>query len=67
LALIVALHGLISGWAVSGMETIFYAALVVSALYRLFVVRAYGGTEVALLAVLLTGFEGVLWLRSGRS
>jgi arabinofuranosyltransferase len=56
-----ALHGLISGWSVSGMETIFYTALVVALLYRLFVVRAFGWSEAVLcLAVLLTRFEGVL-------
>jgi hypothetical protein len=63
LALSVGAHGLVSGWAVSGMETLFYAALVVLAFYRLFLLRAYGWTEALLvLAVLLTRYEGVLLL-----
>jgi hypothetical protein len=61
LAMVVALHGLVSGWAVSGMETIFYSALVIASLYRLFILKRYGWVEAALvLAVLLTRFEGVL-------
>lgn len=61
LGVIVALHGLISGWAVSGMETTFYSALVLAVLYRVFVVGAFAWSEAALIfAVLLTRFEGVL-------
>lgn len=61
LGVIVALHGLIAGWAVSGMETLLYAALSLAALYRLFIVRSYGWIEALLtLAVLLTRYEGVL-------
>jgi hypothetical protein len=61
LSLIVTLHGLVSRWAVSGMETLFYSTLVLIAVYRLFVRRAYGWAEALLtLAVLLTRYEGVL-------
>jgi arabinofuranosyltransferase len=61
LGVLAALHGLVSGWAVSGMETIFYSALVIALLYRLFIRRAFGWVEAVLcIAVLLTRFEGVL-------
>jgi hypothetical protein len=55
------IHGLISGWAVSGMETVpysFFASLVV---YRLFIEdRRDWGVVLALLAAFLTRMEGIL-------
>jgi len=70
LGLAVGCHGLVSGWAVSGMETTLFSALVIWALYRLCVLRAYGWLEAALVvAVALTRPEGLLltaaWLALG--
>jgi len=54
-------HGLISGWAVSGMETLFFTLLAVLAVYRLFVVYKFGWAETLLVALItLTRMEGLL-------
>jgi len=54
-------HGFIAGWAVSGMETLFFTALVALAVYRLFVLRTLGWTESLLVsACVLTRLEGLL-------
>jgi hypothetical protein len=61
LALALALDGMISGWAVSGMETLFFTFLITLAAYRLFIVGALGWAEALLVsAIALTRFEGAL-------
>ena len=56
-------HGLISGWSVSGMETLFYTALVSLAARRLFIVARFGWPEVVLVtAIVLTRYEGAIVL-----
>jgi len=54
-------HGLISGWAVTGMETVPFAFLIALAVQRLFFVRACGWFEVGLIGVILwTRLEGIV-------
>jgi hypothetical protein len=61
LACTCAANGLVSGWAVSGMETLLYTLLVTSTAYRSFVRGRLGWLEALLvLACLLTRFEAVL-------
>jgi hypothetical protein len=61
LALSLALDGMISGWAVSGMETLFFTFLISLAAYRMFILGALGWTEAVLVSAIgLTRFEGVL-------
>ncbi len=61
LAVAAGCHGLISGWAVSGMETVPFAFLVTLAVRRLFFVRSYGWLETALVGLILwTRLEGIL-------
>ena len=70
LGLAMALHGLFAGWAVSGMDTPFFTALVTLALYRLCVQGQFGWFEAILVAFLsLTRLEGLLiaglWMALG--
>lgn len=54
-------HGLISGWAVTGMETVPFAFLTSLAVQRLFFVRAFGWFEVGLIGLILwTRLEGIV-------
>jgi len=54
-------HGLVSGWAVSGMETLLFMFLITLAVLRLFVRGALGWFEATLvIAALLARFEGLL-------
>jgi hypothetical protein len=54
-------HGLISGWSVTGMETVPYTFLVALAVNRLFFLRACGWLEVALVGLILwTRLEGIV-------
>lgn len=63
LAVLTAMHGLMSGWAISGMEVTPYAFLVALFAYRYFI-RADRGPLVAALAciIVLTRIEGVILL-----
>jgi len=63
LAVALGAHGLISGWSVSGMETLFYTLLVTLAAYRLFLVRTSGWFDAILVTlIVLTRFEGAIVL-----
>lgn len=61
LGVTVSTHGLVSAWAVSGMETLFFMLLVTTTCLRLFVRNRLGWSEAALIAAtMLTRFEGIL-------
>lgn len=61
LAAITSVHGLISGWAVSGMEAVPYAFFVSLFVFLFFVKGSRGwGVVAALLAAFFTRMEGVL-------
>ena len=63
LAVALGAHGLISGWAVSGMETLFYTFLITLSAYRIFLLRAPGWRDAVLVTLIaLTRFEGVFML-----
>ena len=63
LAVALGTHGLISGWAVSGMETLLYTFLVTLAAYRIFVARTSGWADTLLVTLIaLTRFEGAFVL-----
>ncbi|HEX7600436.1 MAG TPA: hypothetical protein VF316_02480, partial [Polyangiaceae bacterium] len=60
-AFVSVIHGFVSGWATSGMETCFYAVLVTTFVARVFFLRRNDAVAVALLlAILLTRIEGII-------
>ena len=64
LACAVPANGLISSWAVSGMDTLLFTLLVTWTVYRLFIRCTFGWPETFLvIAVALTRFEG--WILVG--
>ncbi len=58
--LITSLHGFISGWAALGMDTVFFAALMVMWSYWTFIEQRETVSVVLTVLVALTRFEGIL-------
>jgi len=61
LALIASLHGLISGWSITGMDTIFFTALLVAWTYFTFIANSWL-SAILTIAIVLTRPEGILIL-----
>lgn len=64
LSFITVLHGFISGWAISGMETIFFTMLVTAFIYQYFFQRKCNELKLTftMIFILLTRMEGILLL-----
>ncbi|MET0385136.1 MAG: hypothetical protein ABW321_04215 [Polyangiales bacterium] len=63
LAIALSAHGLLSGWSVSGMETLPYTLLITLAVYRLFIASSFTWFDmVVLLLIVLMRFEGAIML-----
>jgi len=60
LAALSVMHGFISGWAINGMETIFYTFLIASFSYFYFMRKKTYFPIVLLILIMLTRIEGIL-------